>query len=249
MRTSNPALNQNTFAELAHARSMGATMTVQGAINKTGFLVLLLFAAAAYTWHIYSTGGVAAVQPWMIGGLIGGLVLALITIFSKTAAPFTAPLYAVCEGFLLGGLSAIVEVELKMPGIVTQAVGLTLGVLVCMLIAYSTGMVRATAKFRAGVIAATGAVCLLYLVNIVLRLLFHSSIPFIHEASPLCIGFSVVVVIIAPLNLVLDFDLVERGAQMGAPKVMEWYAAFGLVVTLVWLYIEILRLLSKLRRR
>jgi len=248
MRTSNPALNQNTFAELAHARPTGATMTVQGAINKTGFLVLLLFAAAAYTWHIYSTGGVAAVQPWMIGGLIAGLVLFLITMFSKTAAPVTAPLYAIAEGFLLGGLSAIVEVELKLPGIVTQAVGLTLGVLVCMLIAYSTGIVRATAKFRAGVVAATGAICLLYLVNMLLHLFGHG-VPFIHEASPIGIGFSVVVVIIAALNLVLDFDFVERGAQMGAPKVMEWYAAFGLLVTLVWLYIEILRLLMKLRRR
>jgi len=158
----------------------------------------------------------------------------------------TAPIYAVAEGFFLGGLSGLVN--LRFPGIPFQAVCLTFGTLFMLLMAYQTGWIRATENFKLGVTAATGGICMLYLVSMVMGF-FGMQIPFIHESGPIGIGFSVFVVIIAALNLVLDFDFIEHGAEHGAPKYMEWYAAFGLLVTLVWLYIEILRLLSKLARR
>jgi uncharacterized YccA/Bax inhibitor family protein len=158
----------------------------------------------------------------------------------------TAPIYAVLEGLFLGGISAIFE--MSYPGIVIQAVALTFGTLFCLLAAYKSRLIKVTENFKLGIVAATGAICLIYLVSIIMGF-FGASIPMIHSSGPLGIGFSLFVVTIAALNLVLDFDFIERGSEMGAPKYMEWYGAFGLVVTLVWLYIEILRLLSKLRRR
>jgi len=184
-------------------------------------------------------------KPLMYGGAIGGFVLALICIFKKTSAPIVAPLYALAEGLFLGAVSAFFEI--RFPGIVMQAVGLTFGTLFALLMAYRSGLIKATENFKLGIVAATGAIALLYLVNMGMRLFGFEGMGFIHEGGTVGIIFSLVVVTIAALNLVLDFDFIENGVEHGAPKYMEWYAAFGLMVTLVWLYLEMLRLLSKLR--
>jgi uncharacterized YccA/Bax inhibitor family protein len=194
----------------------------------------------------YNSGNPDAVMPWMIGGAIGGFIVALITVFKKTWSPITAPIYALLEGLFIGGISSIFEA--KYPGIVIQAVGLTFGTLFGLLVAYKTGFIKATENFKLGVVAATGGIALIYFVSFILGF-FGVGVPFIHESGLMGIGFSLFVVVIAALNLVLDFDFIEHGAEHGAPKYMEWYAAFGLMVTLVWLYIEILRLLAKLRDR
>ena len=178
---------------------------------------------------------------------LGGLVVAIVTVFKKTWSPVTAPLYAVLEGLFVGAISAIFEQ--RFPGIVMQAVMLTMGTLGALLLAYKSGLIKATENFKLGVVAATGGIFLLYLVNIVLRMLGFDGFGFIHESGTMGIAFSAFVVVIAALNLVLDFDFIESGAESGAPKYMEWYGAFGLVVTLVWLYLEILRLLAKLNSR
>jgi uncharacterized YccA/Bax inhibitor family protein len=243
--TGNPTLSEKTFQE-TRPLAVGETMTVQGAVNKTAILLALTVLAAAYTWNMVMKGQPSAANTWMIGGAIGGFVIAIVTTFKKAWSPVTAPLYAVVEGLFIGAVSCIFERQL--PGIVTQAVMLTFGTLAALLAAYSTGIIRASSGFRRGVIAATGGVALVYLASIVLSF-FHIQIPGIFGNGLIGIGFSVVVVIIAAMNLVLDFDMIESGAQMGAPKYMEWYAGFGLLVTLVWLYLEILRLLSKLNRR
>lgn len=242
MRTANPALNANTFTGLrAHDRD---TMTINGTVNKTAGLLVILVVAAGYTWHL--TVSQQNPQPWIIGGAIGGLVLALITCFKKTWAPVTAPLYALAEGLFLGALSALFNARYE--GIVLSAVGLTFGTLFCLLGAYRTGFIRATENFKLGVFAATGGIALLYLVTFILGF-FGIQIPYIHGSGTIGVAFSVFVVVVAAMNLVLDFDFIEQGSEQGAPKYMEWYAAFGLMVTLVWLYIEILRLLAKLRDR
>ena len=186
-----------------------------------------------------------AVAPLILVGAIGGLLVALLTIFVKKIAGYTSPVYALLEGVAIGGISAFYEA--KFPGIVIQAVGLTFGTLACLLLAYRSGLIRASENFKLGVVAATGAIALLYVVNLVMGLFGHS-IGFIHDSGPIGIVFSLVVVTVAAFNLVLDFDFIEQGVAQGAPKYMEWYGAFGLLVTLVWLYLEILRLLSKLRR-
>jgi uncharacterized YccA/Bax inhibitor family protein len=242
LRTSNPALNAKTFQGNA---AVGDVMTLQGTVNKTGFLLLCVVATASVTWHLAATGNPAVVALLTLGA-IGGFITAMATIFKKTWSPVTAPLYALLEGLVLGAISALLEKAY--PGIAIQAVGLTFGVLFCLLFAYSSRMIRVTAKFRLGVVAATGAIMVTYLVDMVLHF-FGIQIPFIHQSGTWGIVFSVVVVIIASLNLVLDFDFIESGTQSGAPKYMEWYGAFGLMVTLIWLYLEILRLLSKLRDR
>lgn len=245
MRTANPALNKKTFANLAYA-SDTEQMTIQGTVNKTFFMLLLLLVTASFTWRAYGTSGVEAVYPWMIGGVIGGLIVALVTIFKKTWAPITAPLYALLEGLFLGGLSSILEA--RFPGIVLQAVGLTFGTLFALLFVYKSRIIRVTENFKMGIVAATGGIFLVYMANLVLGI-FGISIPFIHGSGTFGILFSLFVVVIAALNLVLDFDFIESGAEQGAPKFMEWYGAFGLMVTLIWLYIEILRLLVKLQSR
>jgi uncharacterized YccA/Bax inhibitor family protein len=220
-------------------------MTLNGTVNKTGLMLMILLASAAWTWSRY-TGpeSAGAIMPLVLTGLVGGLVVALVTIFKKTWSPYTAPLYALFEGLFLGGVSAVLETQF--PGIVMQAAALTFGVLGALLLAYRSGLIKATENFKLGVVAATGGIFLVYLVNIVMGFFGHS-IGFIHDSGWMGIGFSAFVVVIAALNLVLDFDFIENGVEQGAPKYMEWYAAFGLMVTLVWLYLEILRLLTKLR--
>jgi uncharacterized YccA/Bax inhibitor family protein len=247
MQSGNPVLKGRSFSQGGYARplELGEAMTIQGTVNKAGFLLLLAFASAAWVWKIYYTSGnPASVTPYVMLGVIGGLIVAVATVFKPNWAPISAPLYALLEGLFLGGVSAMFEAVYH--GIVFQAVGLTFGVLLCMLAAYKTGMIRATEKFKVGVIAATGGIMLVYILSMVLGF-FGVAIPGIFGNGVIGIGFSIFVVVIASLNLVLDFDLIERGASGGAPKFMEWYGAFALMVTLVWLYLEILRLLSKLQ--
>ncbi len=228
-------------------------MTLSGTVNKIALLLLLVVAGAFYTWKIAfqaissdSLTASRAILPWMIGGGIGGFVLALVTIFRRNISPYTAPIYAVLEGLFLGSISAFLEYQY--PGIVINAVALTFGILFALLIAYRSGLIKPTENFKLGVFAATGGVAILYLVSFLLNL-FGVPVGYLHNSSPLSIGISVVIVIVAALNLVLDFDFIEQGAASSVPKYMEWYAAFGLIVTLVWLYLEILRLLTLLARR
>ena len=250
MRSGNPALKSSTFLDPGTGtvvRGDAGAMTLNGTVNKTAFLLVLTLVGAMYTWGMFFSGNTDQLMPWVLGGAIGGFVVALVTVFKKTWAPVTAPLYAVLEGLFIGGVSAIFEQ--RFPGIVMQAVGLTFGTLAALLVAYRSGLIRATENFKLGVVAATGGIALLYLVNIGMRLFGFEGMGFIHDSSLMGIGFSVVVVIVAALNLVLDFDFIEEGVEAGAPRYMEWYAAFGLLVTLVWLYLELLRLLSKLQSR
>jgi len=253
MRSGNPALSESTFLDPASGAVLSRSteaMTLNGTVNKTGFLLLLTVLTAAFAWnqvHVPGTNEIAAgTMGYVLGGAIGGLVLALITVFKKTWSPVTAPLYALVEGFFLGAISAVFE--MKYPGIVFQAVLLTFGTLFALLAAYRTGLIKATENFKLGVVAATGGIALLYLASFVLSF-FSINVPVIHDASWLGIAFSLFVVVVAALNLVLDFDFIETGVAQGAPKYMEWYGAFGLMVTLVWLYVEFLRLLSKLQQR
>jgi uncharacterized YccA/Bax inhibitor family protein len=252
MRTSNPALNDKVFQgpEIRYGggySQITERMTLNGTVNKTGILLVLAILTAGWTWHLFGVErDIAAVTPWMLGGMVGGLVCALVTIFKKEWSAVTAPMYAALEGLVLGGLSAMFE--MRYPGIAIQAVGLTFGTLFALLIAYRSGLIRVTQKFRLGVIAATGGVMVFYLLEMVLGF-FGVHFTSINGAGPIGIGFSLIIVGIAALNLVLDFDFIEKGVQYGAPKYMEWYGAFGVMVTLVWLYLEMLRLLSKMRSR
>ena len=244
IRSNNPVLKQNAFAgQLA----TGEAMTIQGTVNKTGLLLLFVVVSAAWTWGLGHSETPQSAFPWMIGGALGGFVVALVTVFKKNWAPISAPIYALLEGLFLGGISAVLDRTYH--GIAVQAVSLTFGVMFIMLLAYKFGIIRATRGFKLGIIAATGGIALVYLVNMVMRAFFHTQITALYSSSPLGIGISLFIVIIAALNLIIDFDMIENAARMGAPKYMEWYGAFGLMVTLIWLYLEILRLLSKVRDR
>jgi uncharacterized YccA/Bax inhibitor family protein len=252
MRSGNPVLSESTFLDLGSGsvvtRDAGA-MTINGTVNRTALLLFLTVLTAAFAWSQAFTPAreIAPGFPvYMWGGLVGGFVLALVTVFKKEWAPVTAPLYALVEGFFLGAVSALYNHLYD--GIVIQAVMLTFATLFAMLFAFRSGWVRATEKFKLGVVAATGGIFLVYLATIVLGF-FGIDIPMIHDNGIVGIGFSLFVIVIAALNLVLDFDFIQTGAEQGAPKYMEWYGAFGLMVTLVWLYIEFLRLLAKLQSR
>jgi uncharacterized YccA/Bax inhibitor family protein len=232
MRSSNPALREDVFS--ATRPDGGGTMTVQGTVNKTALLLVLALATASASWVLGTAGG-PGVAGWAIGAGLAGLAVAIATIVRPRWSPVTAPIYALVEGVVLGLVSMWFEARYE--GIAIQAVALTFGVLGAMLVLYKTRVIKVTERFRAGVLAATLAIAVVYLVSLVLGL-FGVQVPFLNDASPLGILIS----------LVLDFDLIERGTRSGAPAYMEWYAAFGLLVTLVWLYLELLRLLSKLRR-
>ena len=239
-RSGNPVFG-NKFEGDAQFRDLPVTekMTLDGTVNKTGTLLAICFATAAVSWNIPN--------PTLMGlGAIGGVVLALITIFKPTSAGITAPIYAGCQGLFLGGITVIFESQF--PGIAIQAIGLTFGTLASLLICYKTGIIKPTENFRLMIVSATAGIALLYMVNI--GMMFFGGgqgIGFIHSNGIMGIGFSLAVVAIAALNLVLDFDFIEQGSENGLPKHMEWFGAFSLMVTLVWLYLEILRLLAKLR--
>lgn len=243
MRSSNPALSADTFRG-ARAGFGENAMTIQGTVNKTALALVILMATASYTWNLGVTD--PRVPAFTMVGVFGGLVLAMVTIFKKEWAGTTTPMYAALEGLALGGISATFEA--RYPGLVSQAVFLTFGTLGALLLAYRSGLVQATENFKLGIFAATGGIALVYLINFVMSF-FGSGIPMIHSSGTIGIVFSVIVVGVAALNLVLDFDFIEQGAERGAPKYMEWYGAFGLLVTLVWLYLEILRLLAKMQER
>lgn len=243
MKSSNPALNGKVFQGQPFA--IEEPMTLDGTVNKTGILLLCSVATAAYAWHTFmKTRNAAELSTMLWIGLIGGLIFAFATIFKQTWAPFTAPIYALLEGLVLGSLSAVLE--LRFPGIAMQAVGMTFGVMFVMLLLYRSHIIPVTQKLRMGIVAATGAIMLFYVAEMLLGF-FGIHFGAINGSGPIGIGFSVVVVAIAAFNLILDFDFIERGVRGGAPKYMEWYGAFGLMVTLVWLYLEIIRLLAKLR--
>lgn len=245
LRTGNPTLKAETFGPALRVSDQEEAMTLSGTVNKSFILVLLVMAGAGITWMQFFNGS-ELVMPIAIAGAIGGIIMAIVTTYNKKNSHITAPIYAILEGLFLGGISAYMESYF--PGIVMQAVGLTIGVFLGLLFAYKSGWIKATENFKLGVFAATAGIGLLYLVSFIMSL-FGSGIGFIHDSGLIGIGFSVFVVVIAALNLVLDFDFIEEGAEKGSPKYMEWYAAFSLLVTLVWLYIEILRLLAKLSSR
>lgn len=246
MRTANPVLSTDTFTGFGYT-SNTESMTISGVINKTFILLLLAFLGASWTWmQVFKTGSFDTVSTWVTVGLIGGLVAALVTTFKPAWAAITAPIYAALEGLFLGGVSALLEQSF--PGIALQAILMTFGTLFAMLAAYRSGLIRATEKFKLGVVAATGGVAIVYLAAFVLSF-FGVNLSFIYGNGVSGIAISLIVIVIAALNFVLDFDFIEQGASRGAPKYMEWFGAFALMLTLVWLYVEFLRLLAKLRSR
>jgi uncharacterized YccA/Bax inhibitor family protein len=245
MKSSNPVLSRGTFNVSATHVGYGQPMTISGTVNRAGILMLLVLLTAAWTWdRFYTTQDVGSVGGLVMVGAFGGFIAAMVTVFKKEWSPITAPIYALLEGLFLGSLSAMLE--LRFPGIAIEAVALTFGTCICMLLAYRAGLIRVTQRFALGMVAATGAIALVYVASMILSL-FHVQIPGIFGSGPVGIIFSLVVCGIAALNLILDFNFIEEGARRGAPKYMEWYSAFGLMVTLIWLYIEILNLLAKLR--
>lgn len=244
-RSANPALNKNTFGSAITGTETGH-MTIQGTVNKVFLMLLLVVLSASYTWKFMDAGNTTALSGFMIGGAIGGMIVAFITVFKKTLSPYTAPIYSVLEGLFLGGISAYFNAQF--PGIVMNAVALTFGTLFGLLLAYKSGWIKVTQNFRLGVVAATFGIAFAYFFSFILGL-FGIHLGFIHGNGPVGIIVSLVIVVVAALNLVLDFDFIESGAEAGAPKYMEWYGAFGLMVTLIWLYIEFLRLLAKIYSR
>ena len=241
IRSGNPALTTKTFENLTTSKSNA--MTLDGTVNKTAISMGILLLAAYYT---YSN----AIMSYVFFGFIGGFILALITIFKKEWAPTTVPIYALLEGLALGGISKLYANAFE-PGIVPQAIMLTLGILFALLFAYKSKIIQATENFKLGVFAATAGIGVVYLISFLMSLFGGGGLPVMNPAnsSMLSVGFSLFVVIIASLNLVMDFDFIEEGVAKGSPKYMEWYGAFGLLVTLIWLYLEILRLLAKLSSR
>ena len=238
VKTANPALNAQVFQNV-RSSDYSTGMTIQGTVNKTAISLAILVASATFTWVNPNSG-------LMIMGAIGGFIVAIITAFKKQWAPTTTPIYAALQGLFLGGISVIFNQQY--PGIVIQAVYLTFGTLFALLMAYASGKIRVTDNFKLGLTAAMGGLFFFYMINFILGF-FGMGITSVYGNGIVGIGFSLIVVVIAALNLVLDFDFIEQGAQQGAPKYMEWYGAFGLMVTLIWLYIEILRLLAKLQSR
>lgn len=237
MRSGNPTLSEKVFQRGAEAVPAGEAMTVSGAANKTGILFLILLIGASISWY-------NPTSLFMWGGAIGGFIVALVTVFKQEWSPVTAPIYAGLEGLFLGAVSVIYAQAYQ--GIVFNAVALTLGVFAAMYLIYRSGVITVNKKFRMGVVAATGGIFLVYIASWILGF-FGVNVSLITGTGALGIGFSIVIIIVAALNLVLDFDMIDKGAEYGAPKYFEWYTAFGLIVTLVWLYLEMLRLLGKLQ--
>ena len=250
-QSSNPALSEKKFTStvIPDVLDIENAMTVKGALQKFGFLLIMVLGSSFYSWKQFAEGGSVNGMIWT--GAIGGLVVALVISFKKEWAPFLAPIYALLQGLFLGAISAMYNTVFaeRAPNIVINAVGLTMGVAVAMYLLYSFRIIKATEKFKSVIITATVGIGIFYLVVMVLRMFGFENMPFLHEGSTFGIIFSLVVTGVAALNLILDFDMIEKGSEMGAPKYMEWYGAFGLMVTIVWLYLEILRLLSKMSKK
>ncbi|HOR60900.1 MAG TPA: Bax inhibitor-1/YccA family protein, partial [Bacteroidales bacterium] len=238
---SNPVLSEKAFEAL----SGEGTMSIKGTLNKSIILFLLLLVSASFSWKL-ATYDLELLSPLMWGGAIVGFILAMVTIFAKKFAKFTAPVYAIAQGFFLGSISMMYNTLYS--GIVLQAVLITFGIMAVMLVLFRSGIIKVTNKFRSGVIIATGGIALVYLVSFILGF-FGIQIPYLHSGGPIGIGISIFIIIIAALNLILDFNFIQESCERGAPKEAEWFAAFGLMVTLVWLYLEVLRLLSYLNKR
>lgn len=248
-KSGNPALSEKTFQSITYTNVSSDTMTVNGTLNKLGFLLLLLTGGAIFSWtSFYNSSPYAQALTW--GGAIVGFILCLVMMFKKEWSGYLAPAYGICEGLFIGGISAMYDYAFKanMPNIITNAVGLTLGTAIAMFLLYRFRIIKATEKFKSIIITATMGIAIFYVLVMVGRM-FGLQIQFMHDSSMLGIGISLFVVAIAALNLILDFDMIEKGSDAGAPKYMEWYGAFGLLVTLVWLYMEILRLLSRFSKK
>lgn len=248
----NPALSEKKFSstvipDVLHVDE-ATTMTVKGSLQKFGFLLLLVLGTSFYSWKQFAEGG--AIQGMLLTGLIGGIVAAIVIIFKQEWSPYLAPVYALMQGLFLGAISAMFNAAFaeKAPNIVFNAIGSTLAVAVAMYLLFSFKIIKATEKFKSIIIAATVGIGVFYLIVMVVRM-FGVDMPFLHEGSAMGIGFSLIVTAVAALNLILDFDMIEKGSELGAPKYMEWYGAFGLLVTIIWLYMEILKLLAKINRR
>jgi uncharacterized YccA/Bax inhibitor family protein len=251
LKSGNPTLSEKIFNTTVYDQQQGV-MTARGAMNKFGFLFLMVIAGAGFTWHLYNEGKAETMMPLMLVGVFGGLITALVITFKQTWAPFLAPLYGLLEGLFLGAISAIMNemFKAKYPGLVMHSVGLTMGVAIAMFLLYNFRVIRATQRFKSIIMTATIGIGIFYLVSWIVRM-FGVEMEFmmIGNGSMLGIGISLFVVAIAALNLILDFDMIEKGAEMGAPKYMEWYCAFALMVTIVWLYVEMLKLLSRFSSR
>lgn len=246
-KSGNPTLSEKMFDKSIGLQNADA-MTEKGTLNKFGLMMLLLIASASLTWKAAYEN--VNVGPWIMGSAIVGLILAFAIIFKQQWAAFLAPVYALAEGVFVGGISAYYNAAFAKtaPGIVMQAVGLTFGVVIAMFLLYKFQVIRATEKFKSIIFIATAGIAVFYLLSWILGM-FGVTMPLIHQSTTMGIVFSLIVVAVAALNLILDFDMIEQGVKRGAPKYMEWYGAFGLMVTIIWLYLEILRLLAKLSDR
>ena len=245
--SANPTLTDKIFNRSLEARDASTVMTVRGTMSKFGLLLFMALAGAVYTWNLYAQYKISTLMTLMWVGVIGGFVAAIAMSFRPQLSKYLAPVYGLLEGFFLGAISVIVNeaVKAKYPNIVLQAVGLTFAVAISMFLLYNFRIIKPTQKLKSIIVSATMGIALFYVIAIVLRL-FHVDLPFMYNSSPLGIGISLVIIAVAAMNLILDFDQIEQGASMGAPKFMEWYSAFGLMVTIVWLYIEILKLLARI---
>lgn len=251
--SSNPAFNEKYFDECAGSSEV---MTVGGTINKTLILMVIMICSATFTWKMCFEAS-SSLKTYMVIGIIGSLIASLVTIFCRTAAPISAPIYAVFEGLGLGGVSAMYEMNQLMvkdgylyatrySGITMNAFGITMGILLLMLVIYKFEIIKVTGKFKTGLIMATGGIALGYLVSLGASFLGYSSTNFVSSGT--CWFITLVIAAVASLNFLLDFDQIERGVAKRAPAYMEWYCAFGLMLTVVWLYLEILKLLGNRRK-
>ena len=247
----NPTLSQKIFnREATRNAELQGVMSVRGTLNKFGFMMLMVIGGAVYSWNLYQAGSLQSMNMWMMIGIFGGLITAIAISFKPNWAPYLAPAYGILEGLFIGGISAIMNdaFQKTYPGLVMQAVGLTFGVAIAMFLLYNFRIIRATEKFKSVIITATVGIAIFYFLSMIVRM-FGVSMPFLYDSGLLGIGISLFIVAIAALNLILDFDMIEKGSESGAPKFMEWYGAFALLVTIVWLYIEILKLLSRFAKR
>jgi len=253
-KSGNPTLNDKTFNNSTYIDfTQEGVMTVRGTMNKFGFLMLTVIAGAVFNWHLYDQQNYSLSHTLMLVGLFGGLGIALLIVFKKNLVQYVAPAYGLLEGLMIGGISAIVNDELKekYPGVIIQAVGLTFGVAIAMYLLYNFKIIKATQRLKSIVITATLGVVIFYLIDMILFYGFNFDVPLTswNNSSWIAIGFSLLMIILASLNLIIDFDMIEKGAESGAPKNMEWYGAFALLVTIVWLYIEMLKLLMRFANR